>query len=268
MYKAAALLLFLASALGVPAALQLRLRAAPPRPAAAVTDPPATPRAALVGDSLAYEAKSYFSFFAATRGYDVETHAFGGTAPCDWAPDIADMAARPEPARPSTVVFEFTGNAFSGCMRPAGAPLPPTRAILWRYQRDVLAEVATLEAAGIHPVLALSPAVGHRSLVPDINDLWRRMAGHDPRIGLLDAGVLLDTPSGGFTRTLPCGAWEGPAQGCDDGVVTVRAADRTHFCPTIEQTVDGVVGICPVPSPGAVRYGMSLAAALAPLPPA
>jgi hypothetical protein len=122
--------------------------------------------------------------------------------------------------------------------------------------------VTTLLAAGVRPVFALAPTMEHASLAPQVNDLWRSLAAQYPGVGVVDAGVPVEASDGSFTRTLPCSAWEGPAQGCAGGMVVVRAPDGAHFCPTETRTIDGVVGICPVPSPGAFRYAMGLATAL------
>ena len=64
-------------------------------------------------------------------------------------------------------------------------------------------------------------------------------------------------PTGRSPQLLPCESWEHAAQGCWEGQVIVRAPDGTHFCPDEAHTVNGVVGVCDVPSPGrgALRPG-------------
>jgi hypothetical protein len=222
-------------------------------------------RAALFGDSLADEASTEFAFLAHLAGYAVEPHVFGGTAPCDWFGDLAGLASRPPAERPTLAVIEFSGNAYTPCMQP-GPAMPSESDILGAYSRDGTTFITTLLAAGIRPVFALAPAVDHQSLIPEVNALWRSLASQYPGVAVVDAGVLVDASDGTFTRTLPCGSWEGTAAGCDAGVVVVRAPDGTHFCPTETLTVDGVVGQCPVASPGAVRYAMGLSEAFAAAP--
>ncbi len=231
----------------------------PPAPHQAALAP--VQRVALFGDSLSDEAATSFVFLAALDGYAAETHVRGGTAPCDWFPDLEALAARPAAQRPEIAVIEFTGNAFSPCMQPDGT-VPASDAIVAAYARDGASYITTLEAAGVRPVFALAPAVDHPSLVPQINALWRELASEYPGVGVVEAGTTVEAPDGSFTETLPCAAWEGAAQGCFLGQVIVRAPDGTHFCPTTWHTVDGVVGTCDVPSPGAVRYAMGLAEAL------
>ncbi len=222
-------------------------------------------RVALFGDSLAYEASGEFTFLAHAQGYAAEAHAYGGTAPCDWFGDLAAMVARPPSQRPSVAVLEFSGDAFTPCMEPTGV-MRSDDGIVSTYDRDAMTFVTTLLAAGIRPVFALAPAVDHPSLVPRINELWRSIAARYAGSGVtvVDAGAPVEEPDGSFARTLPCGSWESPASGCFDGLVVVRAADGTHFCPTVTETMAGVVGVCPVPSPGALRYAFGLLEALEP----
>jgi hypothetical protein len=158
----------------------------------------------------------------------VEPHVFGGTAPCDGFGDLAGLASRPPAERPALAVIEFGGNAFTPCMQP-GAAMPSDSDIVAAYQRDGTTFITTLLAAGIRPVFALAPAVDHQSLIPEVNAPWRSLASQFPGV---DAGVLVDASDGTFTRTMPCGSWEGLAAGCDAGVIAVRAPDGTHFCPT------------------------------------
>jgi hypothetical protein len=223
----------------------------------------ATParRVALFGDSLADEAATDFTFAAALDGYQAETYVGGGTAPCDWMGDLARVAGRPLAERPAIAVIEFTGNAFTACMQPDGT-MPTADEIVDDYTRDATTYITTLLAAGVRPVFALAPAVDHPSLVPQINALWRQLAAANPGVSVVDAGTTVDDSDGSFTMTQPCAPWEGAAQGCFLGRVIVRAPDGTHFCPTEAHTVNGVVGVCDVPSPGAVRYAMGLAEAL------
>jgi len=220
-----------------------------------------TPRVALFGDSLSQEAGADFVYAARLAGYSAEVHAAGGTAPCDWLGDLAELAARPVAERPSVVIIEFTGNNFTACMRPDGT-VPSDADTLTHYEHDATTFVTSLLAAGVRPVFALAPAVNHPSLVPFTNDLWRTLASEYPGVGVVDAGAPVESPDGTFASMLPCAPWEHAAQGCWEGEVIVRAPDGTHFCPTESHTVNGVVGVCDVPSPGAVRYAMGLARAL------
>jgi len=221
---------------------------------------------AVFGDSLADEAGADFVYIAALSGYAAELHVAGGTAPCDWLGDLAELVARPAAERPTVAVIEFTGNNFTACMRPDGMA-PSADETVADYQRDATTYVTSLLGAGVRPVFALAPAVDHPSLVPQINALWRSLAGEYPGVGVVDAGAPVEGPEGTFSQFLPCESWEHAAQGCWEGQVIVRAPDGTHFCPDEAHTVNGVVGVCDVASPGAVRYALGMAEALEPTPP-
>ena len=76
-----------------------------------------------------------------------------------------------------------------------------------------------------------------------------------PRVRYVDAGqAVLD--GGRFTATLPCLPSEGPAEGCVDGRIPVRALDGLHLCPV--RTSQGS-DRCPVYSSGAARFGLAMA---------
>jgi hypothetical protein len=86
--------------------------------------------------------------------------------------------------------------------------------------------------------------------------LVTRWAGID--IGHVRYSPAGDTVAGddrAYESRLPCLDDEGPEQGCDGGQITVRSADRIHFCPS------GIIGreACPEYSSGALRYGQEMA---------
>ena len=61
-------------------------------------------------------------------------------------------------------------------------------------------------------------------------------------------------PGHAFAATLPCRGDEGEPEGCVDGEVVVRSPDRIHFCPVVPEGL-----ACPVPAPGADRFGREMA---------
>ena len=78
-------------------------------------------RVILYGDSLAWEAEASFRGALAADDFSVTTETFGGTAMCDWLPQMRLDAAH---VRPQAIVVEFSGNAITPCMRALdGAPL-------------------------------------------------------------------------------------------------------------------------------------------------
>ncbi len=79
--------------------------------AAVSTVPPAV---ILYGDSLAFESQTHFRDALLRAGVaDVHTKTFGGTALCDW---IDDMHTDALSLKPTVVIIEFSGNAFTPCM--------------------------------------------------------------------------------------------------------------------------------------------------------
>ncbi|MCK9878504.1 hypothetical protein MXD59_22520 [Frankia sp. Ag45/Mut15] len=207
-------------------------------------------RVVLWGDSLAWEAGAVF-----TRDVEADRHAtalvrtWGGTAPCDWLPDLAVQLRA---FRPTVAALAFSGNEGTPCMRG--------RDLVAAYRADVGQAVDQLTAAGVAVVLVEAPprsdqpvdAAGRTAL----DRVWQRIAAdHRPGgvVTVAPAGRVV-TDNGRFTPTLHCTRGEtcGPS-----GFVTVRSPDGTHFCPL---TVPPMTP-CPLPSPGAARYGAAIATA-------
>jgi hypothetical protein len=204
-----------------------------------------TPRVALWGDSLAWESKDAFTREARSDGETaVLVRTWGGTAPCDWLPDIRDQARR---WRPTTAVLVFSGNQVTDCMK--------NRELVAAYRQDVTKAVELLTDRGIEVVLVEAPprrdqqvdAAGQTAL----DRLWREIAAAHERTRVAPAGRVL-TDNGRYTATLPCASNET----CDPGgLVTVRGPDGVHFCPVAQSPMTR----CPVPAPGAVRFGTEIA---------
>jgi hypothetical protein len=255
-------------------------RAARPAPAAPaiaappVADPPAAvravtaaeaaePRVVLYGDSLSSESQGYFAEFLMRHGItDVITRTFGGTALCDYLGAMRQDAAD---FRPTTVVIEFSGNAFTPCMQDENGAAVTGDDYFDRY-RDAATEALRIFApSGTHVYFVGTPI--SRSTMeshnPDAGRLNRLYASLST-LGLstyVDAGAaVLD--NGQWTESLPCLADE-PCAGTTDANGTptnvVRAPDGGHFCPASPGAVRGVTGECPVWSSGAFRFGTAMA---------
>jgi hypothetical protein len=217
----------------------------------------------LWGDSLAYEAALPFvaRLRAATgNSVVVDPRTYGGTATCDWLPDIEREVAS---ARIAVALLEFSGNALTPCM--AGTDGRPLRgaAYLAAYRRATLDAIRVLRAAGARVYLVGAPRGRTPSPEGEALQRWyRRVAGERRGVVFLDAGAaVLDR--GRWTSTLPCLADENAADGCVSGRIVVRAPDGAHFCPGAGPAVRGVTGPCPRWSSGAVRYGRAMADAVA-----
>ena len=225
---------------------------------------PKPPTVVLSGDSLGFESQTYFRDALVDAGItDVHTKTFGGTALCDW---IDDMRADAEDLRPTSVVIEFSGNAFTPCMHDAvGNPL--TGDAYYTKYRDDAAEALAIFASTHTVLYSVGTPVSRRAAVaddPNAGRLNRVYASLASRSGgrYIDAGAaVLD--HGAWTRTLPCRIDE-PCEGGTDHsgnpVNVVRADDGMHFCPAAPDAIRGVTGDCPVWSSGAYRFATAMAA--------
>lgn len=206
---------------------------------------PDSPRVALWGDSLAWESKDAFTRAVRADGRaSVLVRTWGGTAPCDWLPDMRDQAQR---WRPTTAVLVFSGNQITACMKG--------RDMVTAYRQDVTKAVDLLTEHGIDVVLVEAPPrrdqpVDSAGMTP-LDRVWMDIARTHDRTRVAPAGRVL-TNNGRYTTTMPCD----PDETCDPGgIVTVRSPDGVHFCPVAEKPM----GLCPVPAPGAVRFGSEIA---------
>jgi hypothetical protein len=220
----------------------------------------------LWGDSLSSEAQQPFvdALRARTGGkLDVSTRTFGGTATCDWLPEIAATTAR---ERIAFAVLEFSGNALTTCMTGAdGAPLSGT-AYLDTYRNATLQAITMLQNAGarvyvIGTPTGRTPSPGNEAT--KLLELYREIARRMPGVAYVDAGRAVLAPNGSWTETLPCRPDEGAAQGCTGGRIVVRAPDGAHFCPGAGPALRGVTATCPRWSSGAIRFGAAMAAPVA-----
>ena len=222
-----------------------------------VSDGPAL--VVLWGDSLAWQAKEPFAFAVGhSVNARVEIHAFPGTATCDW---LADMEHTIATERVTAAVLEFSGNALTPCMKDTTGAAVAGAAYLAKYTADTVQALTILRDAGVSAVLVGAPP--HRGELPEsagaqLRTTYRYLADRTGA-AFVDAGAaVLD--HGRYTETLPCLLAEGPAQGCHDGQITVRAPDGAHFCPHVVFPADDPAGECAVWSSGAFRFGVAMAA--------
>ena len=255
----------------------------PPRQVSAPSDPGADagppPTVLIYGDSLLWEAQDQVRSLIGD-GATVELESFGGTALCDYA-DRSVERARVTGAR--LVVFQFSGNAFTPCMQGAR----DLDVIAERYRADAEAVTAQLASIGAAVAFVTPPPslvcrpdaaktfderadgalpAGCRDRVHPLEAVYRDVAedGRDRGFAVtaVDGTRNLTGPAGGWTKVLPCDADEGPAQGCVDGLIDVRAADNGHFCPQVATSSAGVIPGCLTYSAGAARFAATIATAV------
>ena len=236
--------------------LRLAITDAEAAPAPAPAPPPARPRhVVLWGDSLAHESALFFQW-AVQQSPDltVETRTWGGTAPCDW---YAEIMQWPDTQPIDVAVLEFSGNVRTPCMRADGRTLSGQERVD-KYRADLGREALHLRNLGA-TVYVIGPPVFRPDFDPnrveELNEMYAELAAEHEGISFVNAGEVV-LAGGQYADRVPCAPWEGDAQGCVNGTITVRSPDGAHFCPT-----NFVDGSCPVFSPGAFRFAMAMAAA-------
>ncbi len=219
--------------------------------------PPPAGLVILYGDSLSMEATiGFVPEMGRLAEAEIVLRAVPGLSPCNALDQMqADLALQPH-----VVVIQYVGNNAAECVSgPDGEPLMG-RALVERFEADVRAATDMWVTNGARVVLVGGPHApglpGKASL--GIADAYNRIvndwAGFDlGRVRYADAAATV-TDDHVYERRLPCRDDEGPDEGCVDGRVTVRHLDRIHFCPTDYNEL-----VCPVPSPGAVRFGEEMA---------
>jgi len=228
--------------------------------AVALRQPPPAPtgRVILYGDSLSMEASGAFlDELGRTADAEVITRAVPGEAPCDALDDMtADLALAP-----AVVVIQYVGNNGSPCSRgPDGRPLTGAD-LVERTEADVRAATELFATRGTRVVLVGGPDApglpggAARGIADAYNEIVNEWAGRDlGRVRYADAAATVSGADHAYADRLPCRDEEGPDEGCVDGEVVVRAEDRIHFCPVTHDDL-----ACPVPSPGAARFGEEMA---------
>jgi hypothetical protein len=209
----------------------------------------------LFGDSLGYQAEPYLDMFFEQAGtYTVSNNTFGGTATCDWLSNMAVAAAE----HPQAAVLVFSGNAFTPCMDGVALRTPE---YYHHYATDTEQAIAIFRAVGAHVFLIGTP-IDQSSVAgwDRLDDIYRQLAQANPlAVTYVDAGAVVESPSGGFTWQLPCMSIE-PSCGAS-GTNVVRSPDGIHFCPDGTPATRGVTGPCDEYSPGAFRFALAIVSA-------
>lgn len=219
-------------------------------------------RVGLFGDSLSVQAEPYFNLLVGASGKaKVSDFTYGGTAACDWLPDMRRFART---AHPRAVVLEFIGNTFSPCMLGCAAG---SRTAVHLYCSAVSQAIDSFLAAGTHVFLAGTPITrtqwtSHDRNWDQLNKAFAAMAAQHPaRVTYVDAGTSVEGRHHSFVSTLPCLYFE-PCNGPTvAGVRTnvVRSPDGVHLCPKENANAKGQVSRCPGYSSGAFRFGAAMA---------
>lgn len=216
------------------------------------------------GDSLVVQAAPYLTSVARALDIEVTVRAYGGIAPCDATPQmVRDLKER----SPNLVLYAFSGNSFSDCMRDGNDAVATYDDVISKYRTDLERAAAITTQAGVPFLIASPPAAQDRA------DEWRELdtvfrtiaADRQPQVQYADAGVQI-APDGEFAATQRCMPFDlgfGVASGScgDEGQsVDVRASDGVHFCSDPRAATVNAAS-CTGYSSGALRYAIALVTA-------
>lgn len=213
---------------------------------------PDRPHVVFFGDSLLWEAQDVIRFFGGFREVDIDVHASGGTALCDWSHSIAGALADPGV---DEVVIAFSGNNLTPCAKDGSGVSLQGKALgeLYGHATELLMDAAPADK----PVLWVT-APSNSGPNPNGDAVQRATvaaASAFPNAQIVEGGEHI-TPGGRWSATQPCIFFE-PCEGPVTAGVqhnVVRAPDGAHFCPT--PYVAGLT--CDSYSSGALRYGLTI----------
>ncbi len=192
------------------------------------TAPPGAARGvAVFGDSLVLQTWDYVHRIAADRNEPFSGGAFGGTALCDWIPEIERVLTDHDPAY---LVLAFAGNNLTPCTLTPGGTRRFGGPLIALYKREAQEVNTAARQVGTKVFVVGPPAMNYSAW----NDHASRMrvAMHDlavrnPGVTYLDANEVLSP--GGYVADLQCRPFETEAFGCVNGKIVVRAADGVHL---------------------------------------
>jgi hypothetical protein len=243
---------------------------ATPSPTPTRTPPPGPPlRVELWGDSISAQVAPYFGFFVGLTGRAVaREHTFGGSALCDWLPDMRSEIdpSNPTGFHPQVAVIQFYGRAFTPCMHDANGVAYSGQALVTKYAADSAIAISMFTSAKI-PVYFVSTPISRDQAAQGvvgnsaIGVMFSKLPAlfrSNPLVRFVDGAAAVEW-HGHYSDTLPCQHGERCTGHWADGTptVVVRQADGTHFCPVPEVMVNGTTS-CPAAMPGARRYVLSI----------
>jgi hypothetical protein len=227
--------------------------------------------AILYGDSLSWEiastnascltgtvchTKTVEEFMAAHPSWRFFVRAFPGIAVCDMLQSLpGDLATY----KPDVVMLETEGDDFTPCMDDptTGVPYALAPSFFAKYQADVDTFFGDVTGAGakmiaVAPIPTTDPTLNQQEA--GIGTIMATEAAKYAHAAVTAVPLHAVTKSGVFTYTKRCLLSETAAKGCHQGIITVRAPDGIHFCPTGLTFPDS----CPAYSSGAFRFAHAM----------
>ncbi len=208
-------------------------------------------------DSLGWQARGYLkdNLNPKTTGFSSQG-SFPGFAPCD---DLKLVEKLTSATAPTIAILQFSGDRGTRCMKG----VTTAKELIAKYTKDLDTIIGLLLRDGTRYVIV------DRGPIAKHNYWWfpvmRKMYGvivaswHSPRVLYAQgADAVVETPAGGFTRSLPGLPIEVRFTRCSRGSsITVRASDGLHFCPKPDAV--GLGSPCPVYASGAFRFARGFA---------
>lgn len=235
--------------------------------AAAVASPAqASPKQQILvfGDSIMKEAGPTLKADSdATRTYVIKNMA--GRSPCDYlkvAPKLFEKTAHGVRVHYDLFVVQTAGNSSSNCMKvPGGKGMLKIGSPQWeaKYRTDLDALADYVAGFGTPMLIVSSPPFAGVQVVRDdvYNTVEPQLHADRPAVLFSDDARFATSAGGQFAVQLPCLAGETAADGCSHGMITVRAPDDVHFCPSgFSNKIKGTG--CAVYDSGGIRYGNAI----------
>ena len=247
-----------------------------PTPVHTPTPVPRLPGAAplrveLWGDSISAVAAPYITSAIDKSGQaTTRTNTYGGTALCDWFTSMRQELDPTDPNafHPQVGVIQFSGDAFTPCMKDSKGVAYSGTALINKYASDSALAIALFAEYKVPVYFVSTPIsrgeaalgyVGNTPLGVMFSKLPSRFPSND-LVRFTNAAAAVEL-NGHFTQTLPCETGEPCTGQWPDGTKTVVVRDvyGVHFCPVKEVSVNGAAPTCPVYMPGAFRFARAIA---------
>jgi hypothetical protein len=217
------------------------------------------------GDSIMKEsAPTLKAASGATLTYTVKNMA--GRSPCDYlkvAPKLFEKTAHGQRVHYDLFVIQTAGNSSSKCMKtPGGKGYLTIGSPQWeaRYRTDLDALVDYVATFNTPVLVVSAPPMGGAQVVRDdvYNTVEPQLQADRPAVHFSDDARRAVSDDGGqFITELPCLPDETAADGCSQGMITVRAPDDVHFCPSgFSNKIKGTG--CAIYDSGGIRYGVGI----------
>lgn len=236
---------------------------------AACTPAPKKLRIEVWGDSFSAQAAPYIGFYMdLSHKSTTKIHSFGGTALCDWFPDMRSENNPQNPLgfHPQVVVIQFFGDSFTNCMHDANGRALSGQALVNKYAADAQQAITIFRQYKVPVYFVSTPLSIYQSQtytgLSPLGQMFSQLPARYPSYHLvryIDAANPVEL-NGKFTYTLPCLPWETCTGTWSNGTKTVRVreSDGFHFCPVDERTNADGSRSCPVAMPGASRFALAI----------